>query len=97
MNLALQRQGRADALPLVEPGVDLTPEAALGTERVHVADDEQAVFGARQGDVDSVLRLQESDLPIRVASDEGEEDDLVLLALEVVHERDANSGALRKR
>ncbi len=54
------------------------------------------MLGARQGDVDPVLRLQEADLPVGVASDEGQENDLVLLALEVVHKRDANPSALRE-
>ncbi len=96
MNLALQRQRRPNAFPLLKRGIDLSPKAALGAERVHVADDEQAVLGTRQGDIHAVLSLQEPDLPISVASDEGQEDDLVLLALEVVHERDANPGAVRK-
>jgi hypothetical protein len=53
------------------------------------------MLGTRQGNIDSVLSLQEPNLALSIASDKGQEDDLVLLTLEVVHDSDANTITLR--
>src|SRR5437763_13228637 len=57
-------------------------------DRLRVADDDQQLLGARDGDVDPVGVVQEADRGAVVGADEGKDDRIRLPALEGVHRLD---------
>ena len=69
---------------------DFIPQLALALQVVHIANHVESLFGARQCDADAVFDPQESNILFFVASDEREDDDVILFALEIVHHRDAD-------
>lgn len=66
------------------------PENSALAQLIQVTDDEETILGSRQGDAHAVVYLQETHLALIITSDQGQQDDVVLLALKVVHDGDAN-------
>mmetsp|Transcript_8659 Transcript_8659/g.27129 ORF Transcript_8659/g.27129 Transcript_8659/m.27129 type:complete len:612 (+) Transcript_8659:989-2824(+) len=62
----------------------------MASQHVRVPDDEHPVARPRQRHVDAVVDRQETHSLVPVGSHQGDDDDVVLLALEVVHGRDGD-------
>lgn len=90
VNLAFQFKMGSDLVVGIQNVTDFIPQFALALQVIHIANHEESLFGARQGDADAVLDAQESNVFFFVASDERQDDNVILFALEIVNHGDTN-------
>ena len=77
-----------------EGAVDDIPEEGILRHGVGVADDDELPPGPGDSHVEPPLLDQEAELPAPVAADQGQDDGLLLSALEAVHGLDLQPGEL---
>lgn len=68
-----------------------TPQFAVFFQEADVTNAEKTLLGPRQCDANSIFGLKEPDFAFLVASNEGQQNDVVFFALEVVHRADSHS------
>jgi hypothetical protein len=79
-----QPNGRTHGIPLLELLMNIGPHGHL-LVRLRVANEVHPVLCSAEQHVDAVLRAEEANLAFIVAADQGDDNYLGLLALEIVH------------
>lgn len=91
MAIAAHHQVTTHLAVLVENLLNVKPQLAFRSgQEADVAEEEETVTGARQGDADSIGRLQEAHHPLVIVPHQRQDDNVVLLALVIVHRRDVD-------
>jgi hypothetical protein len=87
---ANQADGYAHGVPLAELLIHVCPHGHV-LVRFRVANEVHSVLCSTEQHVDAVLGPEEANLAFVVAADQGDDNDLGLLALEIVHGCQADS------